>query len=227
MSRDRARNQHSGPWVVVCAGLLRSGSAWLYNTARLAMAARGPVHAYPEHLHDPADPLLRDPGPQQLIKAHGFRADLCERADRILITRRDLRDIAASAVRVGLVEGEFGVVRLTGQVVAAHRAWRPHCAAEIVFERMIADKLGATQQVIDALFDGAETARPDCAAVSQAVEALEPPPGERGAYDPLTLMVPGHVTDGRAGSYEQTLPRKWIEVIEQLHGDWLREHGYR
>jgi hypothetical protein len=221
--RDHAITHPRGrPWVVVCAGLLRSGSAWLYNTARLAMAARGPVYACPEHLYDPADPR-----PQHLIKAHGFRADLCERADRILITRRDLRDIAASAIRVGLVAGELGVVNLSDQIVAAHRMWRPHSAAEIVFERMIADKPGATAQVLDALFDDPEFVNLDCAAISEAVEALEPPERERGCYDPLTLMVPGHVTDGRAGSYDQTLPRKWIEVIEQLHGGWLSEYGYR
>lgn len=208
--------------MVVCAGLLRSGSAWLYNTARLAMAARGPVYAGPDHLYDPADPR-----PQHLIKAHGFRADLCERADRILITRRDLRDIAASAVRVGLVDGELGVVGLSDQVVAAHRRWRPHCAAEIVFEQMIADRPGATAQVVDALFDDPKSVSLDCAVLSDAVEAIEPPLRERGSHDPLTLMVPGHVTDGRAGRYDQTLPRKWIEVIEQLHGDWLSEYGYR
>ena len=213
------------PWRVVCAGPMRSGSAWLYNTVRLALADRGPVYACPDHLYDPEDPR-----PFHVVKVHAFNARLCTQSERILTTRRDLRDVAASALRVGLVKGEFGVVGLVAQVVAAHRAWGEHSAEEIVFEHMMRDKVGATRRVMEALFagQGAEAGEVDCAALSCAVEALEAPvtTGADTAFDPLTLMVPGHITGGGVGTYAQTLPPRWVRVIEDMHGDWLAEHGY-
>ena len=213
------------PWRVLCAGPMRSGSAWLYNTVRLALAGVGPVYACPDHLYDPADPR-----PLHVIKVHAFNARLCTQCERVLTTRRDLRDVAASALRVGLVKGEFGVVGLVAQVVAAHRAWGEHSAGEIVFEDMMRDKVGATQRVVEALFagQGTQVGEIDCAALSRAVEALEAPvaTGADAAFDPLTLMVPGHMTGGGVGTYAQTLLPQWVRVIEDMHGDWLAEYGY-
>ena len=78
--------------LILCAGIPRSGSTWLYNAARMLAShpARGdhPVYgAWIEH-YDPSNPAR-----VHVVKVHEPDEKLAWRASAVLTSRRDLRTL--------------------------------------------------------------------------------------------------------------------------------------
>jgi len=234
--------------LVVCAGMYRSGSTWLYNTVRLALLKAGfSVYADTESKYD-----AKGEADWHVVKTHVFREDLRKKAGLVIMTKRDLRDVAASAIRVGKIKHK-DIIPFLNTTVARYDQWRRFASLTLAYEDIHKDKIEATSAVMQHLglavrgnakvriltsllrtpksklaVEGSAKVKGVCitglclaTAVSKAVEALKPPPKTASTYDPITLLTPGHITDGGVGTYLKTLTKKQANDICCAFSDWL------
>ena len=202
---------------IVCCGMRRSGSTWLYNVVRMACGgAAGRVWAGFEDTFEPIDVDHR------VVKAHAFDVAWVFGADRVFGSIRDLRDVAASAVRRGLVPPTVEkVVRwLFRTAIEEHEAWEGYCNAIVRYEDMIVDKVAAARAVIDGLDLGDNV---DAEAIVKGVDAL-PMPGR--IVNPVTLLHHDHFTDGGVGTFTKTLCPEIVAAIDVIFGPWMARRGY-
>jgi hypothetical protein len=207
------------PKLVLAAGIRRSGSTWLYNVIRFAFINAG----YTTYSDFYASYQPETPADVHVVKVHEFVANLAEQNPLVLTTYRDLRDIAASCVRLKLAENTPESLRLvTKEVVGReYSAWKSHANLEIRYADMIRDRPAAIRRVLRAL--GLNSVDPR--EVDRDVQKLS-----FMAFtdlDPVSQLWPQHITDGGVGSYRKFLSDASIEAIEEVGGPWLATHGYR
>ncbi|MFO7562462.1 MAG: hypothetical protein R6X02_07450 [Enhygromyxa sp.] len=209
------------PEYIIAAGAYRSGSTWLYNALRLALELAG------REVYGSFYDLTYDSENQarfHVIKVHRFEEEVLEASRLVFTSIRDPRDIAASAVRRGLIEPTVEAVEsfVEEAVVDGFERWRPHATMVLRYEQLAAG--GSTQylrQILEALapFDVGSVSPEQ---LEQRLDALRP-----GAqYDRTTLLWPNHITDGRVHGYRDTLSPEAIVRIEERFGDWMRANGY-
>ena len=209
------------PEYVIAAGAYRSGSTWLYNAARLALRLAG--HSVYGRFYDGTyDP--EDPARFHVVKVHRFEDEVLEVAQVVLTSIRDPRDIAASAVRRGLVEGTPDAVAafVAEAVLDGFERWRPHAAMVLRYEDL---RAGGGRELLRRLLEvlaphGTRGVSLDV--LEQQLDALRP--GE--SYDRETLLWPNHLTDGRVHGYRDTLSEEAIARIESRFGEWMHANGY-
>lgn len=207
--------------LYVVAGMHRSGSTWMFNTVRLALMMAG-RDVYATTAEPPALYDKDNPAPFHVVKTHAYRSSLARDAAYVMSSKRDLRDIAASMVRLGKLPNEPEPLLdfLQGEVKRLDQ-WRTYARLVGTYEEMIRDKVEYTRLLLRGLdIAGGATL------VSREVEALQVPSREAKTYDPVTLLTPGHITDGCAGGYKDTLSQEVVEAIEGRFMYWLEQEGY-
>jgi LPS sulfotransferase NodH len=209
------------PQLIVIAGMHRSGSTWLYNVTRYACINAGKttygdfINSYREW----SDLTVAD---VHVIKAHLFIPELCDRADAVLATVRDLRDAVASMVRRGLIHDSVDDVAECARSLIddEYAPWRQWTNLELKYEDIIRDRTAAAAQVLDII----GLAHLDAAEVVRDVDKLNL--RVLRTHDRVSQLHPDHITDGRAGGFRATLSLEAIRAIESTAADWLKEHGY-
>jgi hypothetical protein len=209
---------------VLCAGIPRSGSTWLYNAARLLLTkARGQsgVHGAWIEQYDAGNPAA-----WHVVKVHEPRTGepLLWRAKVALTSRRDLRDIVASAWKRGWISDDTSAMAFADDVVRQHAFWAPRCAYEMVYERMREEPRDELRRIASAL----DVQIPDStvAQVSGEIDALGFDDADTRDFHPDTLLHKRHVLDGRVGYHAETLPVAVVANINERHAAWLTAHGY-
>jgi hypothetical protein len=196
--------------------MLRSGSTWLFNGARLLLRAQGPLGSgWIGHW----DTIPRQP--TMLVKLHDYDPWVARHAGTIVYCFRDVRDAVASLQR------RFGIpatVERAEAWVAADRQWRNHAQLCLQYESIMADPAAA----LCALAEVLRVPCPDPVGLATQLRELPDAPVEArpGEHDPETLLHRGHVTDGRHGSWTTELSPALVREIESACGAWLVEHGY-
>ncbi|HMB75662.1 MAG TPA: hypothetical protein VKN76_04645 [Kiloniellaceae bacterium] len=206
--------------LILSAGISRSGSTWLYNAARLLLESGGSTVAG-AWIEDHND---ADPADTHLVKLHDPNAALAEKADLVLTSRRDLRDIAASIRRMKWAESEAELLAFLDAVVAQHAFWSPRAGHEMVYEAMIADGDAALAKIARVL--GLATTAAERGAILAEIDSLRHDPQAAAAYDKVSLLHHGHRGEGAAAGDRQALPSGLIARIEQRFGSWLSAAGY-
>jgi len=204
------------PLRILCAGMHRAGSTWLYNVVRFIYLNdnRDIYCSFATGDYNPANPA-----PVHILKIHRYDPQWEELGDYVLTTRRDLRDVAASAVRMGLVAHDMSAVIEFLRTLIRHesRGWSPRADLLVSYEEMIRDKPLAIVEIAKVL--GVEC---DAERVNRQVEELRP--GD--VIDPVTMLHPNHFTDGGTGTYQKTLSEEIVGAIEQTYREWLITNGY-
>jgi hypothetical protein len=165
-----------------------------------------------------------NPARWHVVKIHEPDEALLWRAKVTLTSRRDLRDIAASAWRRGWISDECSTLVFLDSVVKQHAFWKARCAYEMVYERMQADRpleLARIARVLDLKLSDDEIQR-----VSTEIDTLGFDDSREDAFDPSTLLHKRHIMDGRVGSHTETLPQQLIDAINERYAEWLRANGY-
>jgi hypothetical protein len=210
--------------VYLIAGMNRSGSTWLFNAVRLLLARAGAPDLAAGWVDDRAE-LLRHRTP--VLKVHAFDPDLMARRwpCAVLVSHRDPRDVVASMAR------KFGcepTADLARHIMGEYWRWARHALYDMRYETMMADGPGEVARVARAL--GLRDV--DCAAVLADINALgsdaatQPPTTAADGFDRTSLLHPGHVTDGRHGSWRDQLPPDVAEQIELEFAEWMERRGY-
>lgn len=201
--------------IILSAGMPRSGSTWLFNAARLMLQAQGEIAS---GWIDDWDSLPTRP--VTLLKVHDYDAVLAHHASVILYSYRDIRDALASSRRKFNTEP---TIELARQWLASDRQWRARATFAMRYESMRANPIETIERLALAL--GATIDPVSIAQQLDAIEYLERQ-ATPGAYDRETLLHPGHITDGRHGTWQDWLDPDLIDQIEDECADWLAANGY-
>jgi len=203
---------------IICAGMHRSGSTWLYNVVRYCFMNAG-CRTYGDYAKKYNASI---PADVHVLKLHPFKQHYCDRAEHIFTTVRDLRDIVASMIR-------FNITRPTPRDVAhcteklinrEYAAWAPYSSLETRYEDMTRDRPAAIAAILRVL----DLPDVDPVEVHRDVEKLTMM--ALPDLDRSTQLWPRHLTNGRTGSYAETLSPELVKVVENIGGSWLTEHGY-
>lgn len=200
--------------LVLANGMMRSGSTWLYNAARLILGAS-------VDLTCGLAVDVTDYTGTVLLKTHEVGRELLARADVVLYSYRDIRDVLASRFRF---MGTVPTMGAADRLIAECDTIEPIADYAMRYESMILDPLTEVE-----LIAGAVDARVDASAVVSELDELRRCPVETDngkPYDALTLYHPGHVTDGRHMSFAGQLPSEFVGNIQHRHAGWLERHGY-
>jgi len=204
--------------LIVCAGMHRSGSTWLYNVVRYCYLNAG-YRTYSDAAHQYKASILAD---VHVVKIHRFDQKLYEKAERIFTTVRDLRDVVASMIRFKLTrDTKRDVARCTAKLISRdYLPWAVYSDMEVRYEEMIRDRPGTITAILRIL----DLPDVDPVEVQRDVEKLTKM--ALPDVDRTTQFLPHHLTDGRIGSYGETLSPMLLEVVLDVGGDWLVKHGY-
>lgn len=193
--------------LIVSAGLHRSGSTWLYNVLRIAA---GPdSYACFRDQYDPSNPARI-----HIVKAHTWNGGLANAAQRVVMSYRDLRSIAASAVLRGLSENRNAAAYID-RIIEREWPWSKVAHCLVQYEHAMRDPI---PQIARAL--KAARLEADAEDVFRKVTELEPPTEGR---DPVSLLHANHFTlsDDRA-----VVPKRQIQKIVREHRAWLERFRY-
>lgn len=227
------------PSLILSAGMPRSGSTWLYNALRLLLLER---HPGPGQLACGwvGDLARLPPAPCRLVKLHEYDATLAAQAGFVVWSYRDLRDAMASQFR------KFGTpptLGLADYLIAQDARWTARANHVMRYEDMLSDPAVEVQRLAQALVRhlgatpgdavdpaggprGLDATRAQALADALARLSYDSDGPRNDAYNELTLLHRGHVTDGRAGSWPQGLPAALEREIAERHAAWFAARGY-
>lgn len=203
---------------VACGGMYRSGGTWQFNACRLLMIAASMKPTWGSSAFDDCGIIARNCC--CVIKAHTWK-DMYSKYDIILTAHRDLRDVVASCHR------QFGdpmTLELADDAFSRYLPWTRHCRYDSHYERMIQDKPGEMRVLAEILGIGGL----DFDAVLREVEGLSCSGNilDVRKHAPRNLLHPGHITDGRYGSWKGLMPEEVANEITAKHWIWMRGKGY-
>lgn len=178
--------EHS-PFIVLVAGMPRSGSTWLFNAANLVLNLKFNkvcatwITDYDQTANEPC----------HLVKAH--RAEQVNFKPTIILTsRRPLAECIASSVRMGWLKNDphaiANAIKLQQQL---YMYWHSMSHYEVNF----ADMLASPDNVIAELGKklGVSMTPEASSAIASKLHNLTPPEGSVDRrYDPVTLLHPNH-----------------------------------
>lgn len=207
-------------FLLLSAGMPRSGSTWLYNAMRLLLRANwpGPDAIEPGWIGDLDAASMH---PRRLVKLHEHHPVLVEQATFIAYSFRDLRDAMASAVR------KFGRSPDLGHadhLVRQDALWKA-CAHHVMrYEDMLADPLAELARIAQGM--GIEGI--DLPSVLSDLNRLnyDAPGARNGVYHRENLLHQGHITDGRVGSWINSIDAAVERAIVERHRTWFEANGY-
>jgi hypothetical protein len=209
--------------IYVCAGMYRSGSTWLYNAARHILQHASVPDLATGWISE-KDAILGHEN--ALIKIHSYDPDLAARADVVLTSHRDLRDVAASLFRKFKLEFSTEPILET---VQDYSRWVKIAAYDLHYERLLVSKMDELRKVAAVLkLPPAAVAALPLETILSEIEGEQFTEGRstEQRFDAVNLMHENHVTDGRHGSWEGFVPDELIRAIEAEFANWMREKGY-
>jgi hypothetical protein len=187
----------------------------MFNVLRIIYSSQnkdviGKWAAFPTKLHD-----------VNIIKTHN-RFNL-KPFDFIFSTRRDLRDVAASLVRMGWCKNNTkSIIIKCRDIIKHHNFFSPSLDLEIPYEKMWNDKIECIEQIYSVLGESV-----DCEIISKKVDVIVAEALKANKkLDRDTQIHRNHITNGRPNSYFETLSKNTIAAIELEFSEWLNKFGY-
>lgn len=185
-----SRKDVHGPFVVVAAGVPRSGSTWLFNAARLVCERAG-VSCYADWCAD-YDPASHQDSEIHLVKVHS-PDQLSFPYHRILTSHRDMIERLASLLRMGWVERNADSLRKTAESLSEFDFyWAERSDLEVEFEDIMDQPDAQILQIAHVLdVDCDAVAAEGLAAQLASLPEKKVRPNARG-HDTTTLLHPDH-----------------------------------
>lgn len=173
------------PFLVLIAGIPRSGSTWVFNAARFILDEHyGSIHAV-----WCADYDVADKSAVHLVKVHTQREAEIFRPDIVLSTQRDIAECIASLIRMGWAKNHAdNIVVAARNQKSLYEYWYARSDLEVKYEKLVSEpvkEIVAIANVFGIPLDVVDAER-----IAQEVSRLMPP--SNGRYDPVTLLHPGH-----------------------------------
>lgn len=201
--------------LIVCAGIYRSGSTWLYNAARLIAQRSGRTVSsgwVGSFEPDPASEV-------RIVKLHEPDEHYAQKADVILTSRRNPVGIAKSVARLNWADSDERLRAIIAEAIAHHRYWNPLSHYELAYEDLRPFEALHVEAVARVM--GMAVDRQTAGSVALAIDAL--PQAEQG-FDPENLLHANHRSIDSSESV--TFPPDWTATLRALDPDWFDRWCY-
>lgn len=233
------------PPVILCAGLPRSGSTWIYNAAlELCRKHGNTVGLYADDFPENFAELI-DGSDTLVIKSHTPSTSLCHLVrfvgGKSIISIRDPRDCVVSLMEVFGFEKSSAILSVKRSADAIEKLFvgEPSSPSSVFVYESIPDRLEAIMRL------GHEIGYPVDARFAQAIaDSLEPETirtrvmelerqgvldssNAAESYTNETHWHPGHVGNGRIGKYVDTLSEFDIIQIERNNPFITQNFNYK
>lgn len=199
--------------LIICAGMPRSGSTWLYNAVRLAFVLSG-NRVEAGWIHDYIN--FRKKG-IVILKTHFHPSptppDFC------FYSYRDVRDVIASFKRQSGRLYSFVKVK---QIISLFEYWRDIADFSMKYESMMRNP----DEVVEILLSTLNINLP-VKQVLDEIDKLESPPKVQrwNLYNKENLLHPGHITNGGSNTWKDIDP-SLIHRVEKTFESWFIRNGY-
>lgn len=205
--------------VILVASLPRSGSTWLYNCVRELYKIRN-IDFYSSWIDD-YDPS--NAAKIHLVKVHNPEAKIASQADVVLSTRRDLRDICASLIRMGwLPQRKSHILSAVDKFVnVLHKYWNEIADLEIEYDNIVNNRNNSIRQVADAI--GLCVEDTEVELISIKLDNLKAP---KDKVDEETQLHPNHRSP-TITNYKNVLEKDVLENINKTYSFWFEKYEYK
>jgi hypothetical protein len=208
--------------LVLCAGMPRSGSTWLYNAARLIFLNSDLTHDITNYGWV-GDLYALERKRRMIVKIHDYSDKLCrlEVPKIVLYSYRDLRDALASAKRKW---GQNPSIELADHYIKNDIKWQKNSDFIMRYEEMIKNPHAILSRLSDFLsLPGIDVTK----IISQINDLSYEGPGKKNqTYNMINLLHKGHITDGRHGTWENFIDKELAEQIMEKYRDWFAQNNY-
>ncbi len=216
------------PGIIIC-GMPRSSTTWIFNvvSAWLANAAQW-ERLWIEEGDSVAERSFCLRTTPIIGKCHHFSEEIARNSDIVIYSLRDIRTAAVSCLR------KFGdcSTATAGAWIAHGEAWRKQSDVLIRYEDVAHDALRQIDHLrlilVKHLGDSAVRNLPPeviLAEVDQRFAAQQEATGT--AYDPATMILPGHRTFQPAPDQLTSAERDLFDAVGAAYGVWLHANGYQ
>jgi Sulfotransferase domain len=238
--------------LVLCTGILRSGSTWSFNVCRLmakVVAGREKLPLWTGYmLPEQSEPFFQrfgdsQPGPT-VVKAHslgprGMEVLHAGKA-RAICTFRDPRDCVASMMTFANRPFDDAVSSISEALLVLESVMRSGHALPIRYEDMLGDPRGQIGRIngflglsleaailgrIDELC-GMEASRRVCEELRHRPAETVLRSTEDHRVDPQTWLHDNHIQSGKAGRWKDEMQPWQVQVLSQAFDPWLARLGY-
>ena len=203
--------------LVLISTMPRSGSTWLFNCVREIYKLKN-IEFYSEWVeeYNPANSA-----PVHIVKVHEPEFQLTTEADLIISTRRDIRDICTSLIRMGwLKNDELSVVEEANKLAnIVHPFWFSRSDLEIEYSNILDNTHALVNEI--ALKLGFTISVEECEKVVQYLNSLSSPT----KYDKETQLHPAHRNTVKT-DYQAVLSSSTLSKIGESIGLWLEKFNY-
>jgi hypothetical protein len=205
---------------IICAGVRRSGSTWLYNV--ILSAIENDCKNLKFQFIKSNDKFQWSNEGHEVIKIHHFDEKICNSADLIFTTKRNWLDIAASAVRrETLVVDNFlrlefkknhekDIKNFILNEIKNYKNWKKFSCMEVCYKSIIKNELNTIKDICEKL----KVKNKSEFEIKNKLDNIKPP--ENKLYDKDTQLWQNHITDGGYLTYHKTLPKEIIFVLNKI-----------
>ena len=237
--------------IVLCTGILRSGSTWSFNVARLmakVIAGRQRTPMWSGYMMSAQTEQFfqatgHPPGPT-IIKTHGLGPEAIERVRtegaKAICTYRDPRDCVASLMTFTGQNFQEAIESIRGNLLVLDEYFKGGKTHFIRYERMLEERMREIRGIADYLgvsIDEPMLARIDemsnlqsskkvCEDLRHRPEGQYLRSAEDHRVDPQTWLHHNHIHSGEVGRWRNELTRAQIEVANETFAPWLERLGY-
>ncbi|MEO1795587.1 MAG: hypothetical protein AAFR53_01055, partial [Pseudomonadota bacterium] len=184
------RSDRKRPFVVVVAGVPRSGSTWVYNAVR-ALCRRSKETAHSVWV-DEYDPAAKPDAAFHIVKLHNSQ-QLTFPHDVVITSYRDLIERVASLVRMGWVERDAAaIVKAASGQAQLHAYWAGRSHLELQYRDIMGDPVKPLGEIAGLL--GLKIYAKGLEAVAKELNNMASPAALKDAapHDAKTLMHVNH-----------------------------------
>lgn len=206
--------------LILTSGIVRSGSTWLYNATRFILQTTQ-ANVYACWIDDFS---LADAANAEIVivKLHSPDDAVAARAEKIVTSYRDLRDIAVSARSMGWHHSTEKLLEVALAARYCDDYWSARAQLVAPYERIVAEPAALLSQLAATL--GSPLSQNEIDRIASALSGMREP--DATTYDRTTLLHPGHRNDGRPGRWRDELEPDIVAGIEEQSRDWLVARGY-
>lgn len=217
--------------LVFCAGMRRAGSTAIFNVVKELVEVTKTGHALrlPQHDHVTISGYF-DSDKYIVVKAHALKDYFEEKIHKakVLMTVRDVREIACSLIRLRKIRFEdIMEFKVLDGYIKEQQTW--NCATNVYFrkyEDWVDDLLTETQNIADYLgLIINEFTTLDIAA-KWSIEANTKRASETAGTNHITFLNPDHITSGNPNTMHEHLTQEQIDIITEKYRWWLEKYDY-
>lgn len=228
MPRNMRRNdEHIAIKRILCGGMNRSGSTWIFNLLRLIVSkSYKSENVYLSWIgdYDPDNPAL-----VHLVKAHVFADAEPFCWDYTISSYRDLRAVAGSMIRMEWIAPKSDtIIPFLTRYIEEEAAWERVANDIVRYESIFDRSIEITSAISRAL--SIDLDEWELRGISDHLRSMRPsndnPDGGIDNADPITMLHAGHRSSGSDEDAIGYVPLDVAVDIELNFSDWFKDRNY-